>query len=243
MILNMIQLQPDPASMVRFLASIGLNQTTDEDLGYGVHAWLAATFGDLAPKPFRFFIDPRGSKPPKLLAYSIQSHEQLLEHARTFAEPAARAVCNLETDLMMSSMPKTWTRGRRYGFEVLTCPVIRKSRSGEEKDVFLQQADIAGQDAGLDRGQVYAEWLANRLDDASKLEDVRLDGFRLVNQMRAGDRRGDGLRLRKRLRRPQALLRGVLKVDNSERFASILARGIGRHRTFGYGMLLLRPGP
>jgi len=34
---------------------------------------------------------------------------------------------------------------------------------------------------------------------------------------------------------------GVLQVRDSAAFAALLARGIGRHRAFGFGMLLLKP--
>ena len=40
---------------------------------------------------------------------------------------------------------------------------------------------------------------------------------------------------------PDALMRGVLTVTDGQAFAELLARGVGRHRTYGYGMLLLRP--
>ena len=36
-------------------------------------------------------------------------------------------------------------------------------------------------------------------------------------------------------------MRGVLTITDSEAFASTLAQGIGRHRSYGFGMLLLRP--
>jgi CRISPR system Cascade subunit CasE len=45
----------------------------------------------------------------------------------------------------------------------------------------------------------------------------------------------------KKLDRPQALVKGVLNIADSDAFNRLLARGIGRHRAFGYGMLLLRP--
>ena len=41
--------------------------------------------------------------------------------------------------------------------------------------------------------------------------------------------------------RSDAVLRGVLSITNPRAFAELLARGIGRHRSYGYGMLLLRP--
>ncbi|MEE8524028.1 MAG: type I-E CRISPR-associated protein Cas6/Cse3/CasE [Thermoanaerobaculia bacterium] len=41
--------------------------------------------------------------------------------------------------------------------------------------------------------------------------------------------------------RPDALLTGTLEVTDPDAFATLLARGVGRHRAFGFGMLLLRP--
>lgn len=43
------------------------------------------------------------------------------------------------------------------------------------------------------------------------------------------------------LERPQALMTGEMVIADAAAFAALLARGIGRHRAFGYGMLLLRP--
>ena len=40
---------------------------------------------------------------------------------------------------------------------------------------------------------------------------------------------------------PDAVLAGVLEVTDGEAFAALLRRGVGRHRAFGFGMLLLRP--
>lgn len=41
--------------------------------------------------------------------------------------------------------------------------------------------------------------------------------------------------------RPWALLHGTLEVRDPAAFMALLARGVGRHRAFGYGMVLLRP--
>jgi CRISPR system Cascade subunit CasE len=40
---------------------------------------------------------------------------------------------------------------------------------------------------------------------------------------------------------PDASFEGVLTVAEPGAFALLLARGIGRHRAFGFGMVLLRP--
>lgn len=243
MSLYMVQMHPDPAALIRFLASQGLNQNADTDLGYGVHAWLSAVFGERVPHPFRLYMDAHPYQPPKLLAYSSHKLEELLDHALSFAEPAARAVCQLEQDLSVAKLPgpAQWATGRRLGFEVLACPVVRRARSGVERDVFLHHADHAAPDAGLSRAVIYGDWLSTQCRDAIAIETVELAGFHLVRQWRRGQRTGKEKREHSRLTRPSALLRGVLRITDGADFHALLARGIGRHRTFGYGMLLLKP--
>lgn len=250
MTLHMLQLQPEPAALMRFLSGQGLNRNRDADLGYGIHAWLAALFGDLAPTPFRFHADGIGRRmdstaaprPPKLLAYTAHGADALLEHAETFAEPEARAVCPLEQGLALAPMPpaERWHPGRRLGFEVLTCPVARRARSGVERDLFLHHADRAPANAELSREHIYGAWLGERLEGAAELQQVELANFRLTSLWRRG-KRASGHRGAASLVRPSALLRGTLTVTDGAAFQALLARGIGRHRAFGFGMLLLRP--
>lgn len=40
---------------------------------------------------------------------------------------------------------------------------------------------------------------------------------------------------------PDAVLRGELVITDAAKFTELLASGIGRHKAYGYGMLLLRP--
>ena len=241
--LYMIQLPLGPAAFVRFLAAQGLNTNSDEDLGYGTHAWLRATFGETAPKPFRLFLSERGHAPAKLLGYTRAGRESLLEYAHSFAEPAALAVCDLEEQLAVAALPGAddWRPGRQLGFEVLVSPVARRSRDGRERDLFLHRADTAGPAAGLDREAVYVDWLAERLEGAAHLDRANLEEFRVVHHLRQGERSAGGSRARARLVRPRALLRGQLTLTDGNAFAGLLAHGVGRHRAFGYGMLLLRP--
>ena len=37
------------------------------------------------------------------------------------------------------------------------------------------------------------------------------------------------------------VMHGTLSITDTQRFADLLTRGIGRHRAYGYGMLLLSP--
>ena len=44
-----------------------------------------------------------------------------------------------------------------------------------------------------------------------------------------------------RLEGPDAWFRGTLAIVDPNAFAALLARGIGRHRSFGFGCLLIAP--
>lgn len=67
---------------------------------------------------------------------------------------------------------------------------------------------------------------------------LQLEGFRIVRLLRKAEGAG-----RRDFLAPQAKLGGILTVQDGTAFQTLLARGIGRHRAFGYGMLLLRPAP
>ena len=51
----------------------------------------------------------------------------------------------------------------------------------------------------------------------------------------------NGKKQLKVVQRPQALFAAEAIVQDSQRFATLLARGIGRHRAFGFGMVLISP--
>jgi CRISPR system Cascade subunit CasE len=234
----MLQIQPDLAALVRFLQAQGINHSADEDLGYAFHAWLAAAFGDLAPRPFRLFVDRSGQKPTKLLAYTLHPRDTLIERAE-LAEPVVRVVCDLDVGMAVARMAEHWRPEQLFGFDLLACPVARKSATGMEKDLYLQRADHATAEMRMDRAEVYGAWVRKHLDGAASVETVALEGFRLVRQLRRPA--GTAGRDETRLVRPQALMRGTLRVVDSDMFCALLSRGIGRHRAFGYGMLLLKP--
>ncbi len=240
MALHLIELRLDPARLMRFLQAHGLLH--DEELGYGVHAWLGAAFGKLAPKPWRlFFSERKAGRPPRILGYSRVPAEGLCEYLRAFAPPEAAAVCASE-DIASKLMP-TFASGQRLGFEVLACPVGRQARTGREKDVFLLHLDGSGMGGDvLTREAVYCRWASERLEGncAATVLSVTVAGFHLARLLRQ-PRGVAGGRQRASLLRLRVVLRGDLRVGEPEAFSHLLERGLGRHRAFGYGMILLRP--
>lgn len=234
--LHLLQLQVDKAALARFAHSQQSLRHDDEGQGYALHAWLQAMFGTAAPKPFRW-LEAKG----QLLGYTSSDAATLVAQAQTFAEPLAFAA--LSPDGAASRpMPAQWRTGQRFGLEVLACPVER--RGAEEKDAFLRALDRWTEQPGSDRCEpepereaVYLDWLRRQCGDALDFEDLMLDGWRLTTLLR----RTQGDREARRVRRPIALFRGVALVKRDEAFQSLLARGIGRHRAFGMGCLLLSP--
>lgn len=230
--LHLVQMRLDPAALMRFAASQRLDLDRDEDSGYSLHAWLAAMFGSDAPKPFRWF-DRQG----ELLGYARLDHRALAERAQAFATPVAHAA--LRPDALLSkTMPDRWTAGRRLSIAVLACPVSRRGKT--EKDVYLRELDEQG-DAARPREAVYLDWFRRQWGDAVAFERLELVGFDRGRSLRRGQS-AQG-RVSRSLERPRCRFSAVAEVRDGDAFHQHLARGIGRHRAFGYGMVLLAPPP
>jgi CRISPR system Cascade subunit CasE len=256
--LHMVKLTPDVSRLAVWAERNRLVGPAG-DLGYAVHAALAAAFGEHAPKPFRMVESGTGRNgaPASLYGYSEAGGTALLDHAGAFADPEVSAALDLE-GLASKVMPATWDEGRRLGFEVRLRPTVRRDRGGDrdttcERDAFQAAFDEAEARARSSaapfvpprRDQVYVAWLRDSLarsGGARLIEDsVRLVSFQRLRVARRGQPGPDGRRRLHESEGPDAVLSGVLEVMDGKVFAALLRRGVGRHRAFGFGMLLLRP--
>ena len=68
-----------------------------------------------------------------------------------------------------------------------------------------------------------------------------LESASIDRMLRAEIRRRNAGRRLVTLEGPDTTFSGVLRVTDTDAFGALLARGVGRHRAFGYGMVLLRP--
>jgi CRISPR system Cascade subunit CasE len=228
----MVRLVVDRPALMKFAHDQGLLRHDDEGHGYVLHAWLLAIFGRVAPKPFRF-LENRS----EVLGYGMASRGEMLEHARAFASPPAWAVL-VPDSLSSKQMPAAWRVGQRLEMEVLVCPITRKD--GIEKDVFLRAVDRLGE-AVPPRGEVYVDWFRRQWGDAVHFEQIQLAGVSRQRFLRRGRVGGGDARPPRSIERPQALFRAVAEVHDGEAFGRVVGRGIGRHRAFGFGMVLLKP--
>jgi CRISPR system Cascade subunit CasE len=266
MTLHLVQLVPDSAALVRFAHRVGL---PEDDPGYLWHRALRDAFGTIAPQPFRSLDPTRGSdnasfcrpahaQPVRLLGYGLADADRLRE-GLTLAAPDLDRVFPPDR-IQSKELPLPFVAGRRLAFETRFCPIVRtRSSDGtrqRELDAFVHHALGMEDEPRPDREPVYRGWLADRLTAAgSRLVAARMTSFRLGPLVRrrhaspaAGMATEDGPARRllamgrpAAARRPEVVFDGILEVTDPDAFARLLARGIGRHRAFGFGMLLLRP--
>lgn len=249
MTLRLIRLPVRPSELAHWAANRGLMHAGGFDEGRALHHLLGETFGPAALQPFRLLAAP-GGRIANLYAYATAEPDLLRETAQAIALPDALPVLRLD-GLEVKAMPTTWRSGQRLGFDILTRPVVRlakpipahtdargrphpERKAGAETDAFLAHvlrdgaAEISP-DAAATREAVYLRWLEERLAPAARLAEGRMMRFQRHRAARSSVSEG-----------PEAAFHGTLEIANPEHFGELLARGVGRHRAYGYGMLLLR---
>ncbi len=240
---NMIRADIDLRSFYRWAGSRGMISRNAFDPGFAMHCLITESFGrETAPKPFRVII-PRERKSGRgtFYGYAACDADELRDEARTFACPLQSKILPASS-IDSKTMPESWRTGQRLGFEVLIRPVVRHARDSDEagkkmreQDAFQSEAERhAKGEMKRSRAEVYKDWLSDRLARrGARLEEASLKSFqrvRVVRKLRA--RASEG---------PDAVMQGTLTVTDPAEFADLVANGVGRHRAYGYGMLLLRP--
>ena len=218
---------------------MGMRRLQDAD--HAMHCLLAESFGELAPRPFRLIM-PRGEARGVLYGYARAEDGALRDAAGIYADPSQARI--LPTGRIASKpMPLVWQAGKRLGFETRIRPIVRRSRNADcrprkECDAFVLEASRHPEgEMPYSRETVYADWLGSQF---ARRGGARLhrDRTKLVSFQRTrAVRRRHG----RYSEGPDAVMRGVLTVTEPNAFSDLLSHGIGRHRAYGYGMILLRP--
>jgi CRISPR system Cascade subunit CasE len=244
MALHLLRFDPDVARVATWFSAEGVSPRDREDEGYGWHALLTAAFGrDLAPKPFRVLA--RRGRPTQVLAYGKTDAAALRARASDFADPKVMAALGIET--LAGKLMPTFIEGRRLGFSVRLRPTVRTDREGNrarnrELDVFAAVKMAAGPGQAPDKATVYADWSRRKLNQGGvDIETLRIDGLESSDVVRRGREQANDSRRLVRIPGHSVTIVGTLRIADPDSFAAMLARGLGRHRAFGYGMLLVSP--
>lgn len=237
--LHLVHLPVAPRAFALWAGGRGFGPRGTQDDGAALHMLLSALFGKGVLQPFRLFDPGRGDW--SLYAYADRDAAALLDTARMVAPPDMLEAVALDR-LRARPMPEARV-GQRLGFDLRFRPVRRLTDGPRvrERDAFVAEAvrdhtdspaemaeGITG--AGRSREAVYCAWLAERLPGAT-LDMARLVRFQRLRVLREG----------RAIEGPDATMQGTLTVTDPGEFARGLAQGIGRHRAYGFGMLLLRP--
>lgn len=241
--LHLVKVPLRPDKLVAVAKRRGI-RVRDLDDGYLVHCLLTELWQDDAPAPFVL----RGNgRTLDAWGYSRADAKALVDHARAFGDPTT--VDTLDgIDAVASKEVPTLEKGRRVGFLARVCPVARLSkatnghRAGAEVDVFLSKCFSATPDARLSREAVYCEWFSDRVSDVAatgaRVSHVRVAGMARTRIVR---RTHGSTREAKALERPDVHMEGDLIIEDGAAFIGFLARGVGRHRAFGFGALMVVP--
>ncbi|MBR9812502.1 type I-E CRISPR-associated protein Cas6/Cse3/CasE [bacterium] len=235
--LHLLSLRPDLAQFSRWAVARGLLHSGVDD-GYAWHALLASAFGELAPKPFAVRECADGVE---LLGYCQMDPQQAIG----FGQDSAVLDAIAPHTLQVRTLPMTWEAGLRLSYQVRVRPVVR-SRGGrgrgnaKELDAAIHARQTA---PDIQRMDAYGRWLAAECarDGASQLESMRPASYCRSKVLRKGQGSGDGSRPRAAVEGPDLTATGQLTVADSGAFSQLLARGVGRHRAFGFGCLLIAP--
>jgi len=240
--LHLIELPVPMRALHLWAGSRGMSSPFDE--GLALHHLLGEAFGPGVLQPFRLMVAP-GATIGTLYSYATHDADALRTAARGVITPALAEVVTLDH---LRSLPRPvsgWSAGQRLGFDIRLRPVVRLAstlsgktetgaevafRKGAEVDAFLA---AVLRDQQTTREETYLAWLSERLGPAATLDlaATRLASFERTRVQRNG----------RRLEGPDAGIHGTLTITDPQLFAELLGRGLGRHRSYGYGMLLLRP--
>jgi CRISPR system Cascade subunit CasE len=232
----LISLPVERAKLAAFAAKRGTIPPSG-DLGYALHQALNETFGEGAPKPFHF----ANNFDWPLLAYSPHEAPALQELASRQRQEVPTWALASEAlgfaSMAVRPLPEDWTEGTSYRFSVRTRPVCRVARHQErglprECDVFLR-AVVSKPDGTewLDKQDVYSAWFKEQIPEtAATLKSVKISQISRTQVYRKGSPSLAG---------PDVTFSGILQVGDPAVFRDCLRRGVGRHRAFGFGMILL----
>lgn len=236
MALAMIRMPVDVRAL-RIYAT--MTRTGDDDGCYALHHAMRKRWGDSAPQPFHAVLS--GPEPHVVGYMEDPSSLKVVGD-----DPHLRAVFPDGMESRAIALPEN--AGGTYSFRVRTRPLIRygkriadiiEKETGRRPfpEMCAVQATRLRTGGDVDAAQVCRDWLARRLEGAASLATFSLLDYVAQPVLRsthgpAGPKTFPG---------STAVMTGTMVVEDPAAFAALLAKGVGRHAAFGYGLMLIAP--
>lgn len=225
------------ATMAAVARRNGIHTQREEDLGYWSHLALQQLWGKEAPKPFRV-ISKNQSKVTVLGYIEATKASRMISSARFNAPPDLFNGVVWDS-IHIKPMPASWTEGEVFNFELRAAPIVRAMGGGFRQGAEVYVVDRRRRDGCRDsETKIVSQWLQDQMVQvgASVLSIQHMDLLKepLVRRDHSQVRRVFDMEI------PVVRAVGQLEVLVPDRFNSLLARGVGKYRTFGLGMVRLK---
>ena len=225
----LLQADLDLSHMAKWAA-----QEEHSDPDRALHCMLYRSFTrQHVPRAFVAITDNKGPRHhAKLYAYTKLDMDALRNIARRHQEPEVAAIMSPFT-LETKEMPEEWQEGSTVGFRIRLRPTYRDTNTKAEKDISMRGDVVPG--TPLD--QIYCEWLSNLLAKKAGAQSSP-EQMRVTSYQRRTVKRQESSNWSTAA---DVTIEGSCKILDPEAWKLAVRIGIGRHRPYGYGMLLLRP--
>ena len=224
---HLLRADIDMRNLARWSAAEG-HSDTDRTL----HCLVYHTFGsENVPRAFAATADPEQPKEHAVLwAYTGMDESELTKIARANQNPITAGIMSPYA-FRTKELPSTWQEGTTLEFKVRTTPTYRPQHSKGEADVHLRP------NAAETRQQSYCNWLADLLQRKAGVE-AAVHTMRMTKYAQRRVRRQDDQNW---LTLPDITIEGACTIRDPDLWAPALQFGVGRHKAYGYGMLLVKP--
>lgn len=247
MTLRLWKLRLDARAVAAFAREQRLSHRESDD-GYVAHAALTAAFRGTGPQPFALerMLSPEPNLDPAtdtVLGYSGDDFDRAHlapEHAHLVIDGESKTLPAVPVGTHVAFLTRVAPTVRTRRPATPGAPLLPRGKS-REVDAFLARCAEVGPDVAVDRAEVYRDWLVRELTarGGAELDDFALRAFRRVRLLLKEADRSEG-RKRHVVERPEAILSGTVRITDSGAFSTLLGRGLGRHRAFGFGMVLIK---
>ena len=230
--LYLMQATLDMVNLARYAA-----EQRHSDPDRTAHCLVVESFGrNRMPKPFVIKTRLRdGELKGTLLAYTQLTAQELRNAASQHQKLAHSAVMD-PSSINTVGVPDQWSEGQSIHFEVRIRPTKRSSNRDaghpkSEQDIYL------GSEENSNRAETYCRWLTNLIRRQGGLQTTPDTMVMTQFAMRRVRRQNSS----QWTTGPDATIVGTAIVVNPDRVKTALTSGLGRHKGYGYGMLLIRP--